>query len=308
MIRIFRKTEKTKLKRLGKFEAGIWIYAEEPKVEEIERLVHELGLDGGHLSDAQDADEMPRLEREDDQLYFFTRLPFTNDELHLETTPILFVIAPKFLLTLTSKPLPRIEKFTEEKINFSTARPERLALIIMTELLDQYDLYLNQVSRQIKGIRARLRSAEISNRDFIDFALVEDELNEVLAALTPTAAILKRLLVNKHLKLDQLDQELIEDLILASEQLIEGAKSSTKSIVNIREVYSTIMTNNLNRIIRKLTILTVLLSMLTFIAGLYGMNVALPFGGHRHAFSIVFGGAVAVTLLVIWLFRRSKWF
>lgn len=307
MIRYFRKTDKTRLRHPTKYEPGTWVYAENPKLEEIEKLVHQLKLDGGHLADAQDADEMPRLEREDDQLYFFTRQPFTNDELHLETTPVLFVIAPKFLLTLTNRPLSRLERFTEEKLVFNTSQPERLVLIIMAEMLDQYDLYLNQVSRQIKGIRSRLRNSEINNRDFVDFALVEDELNEVLAALTPTAAILKRLLVNKHLKLTQADHEVVEDLILASEQLIESAKSSTKSIVNIREVYSAIMTNNLNRIIRILTVLTVLLSILTFITGLFGMNVLVPFTAEKHAFSIVLAGSLTLVLLLLFMFRRNRW-
>lgn len=307
MIRFFRKTDKTHLRSPSKYEPGTWVYAENPKLEEVENLVHLLGLDGGHIADAQDTDEMPRLEREEDQLYFFTRMPFTNDELHLETTPILFVIAPKFLLTLTNRPMPKLERFTEERIQFNTTHPEHLVLTIMAELLDQYDLYLNQVSRQIKSIRSRLRNSEINNRDFIDFALVEDELNEVLAALTPTAAILKRLLVNKHLRLTEADHEQIEDLILASEQLIEGAKSSTKSIVNIREVYSAIMTNNLNRIIRILTVLTVLLSILTFITGLFGMNVIVPLHAHEHAFTILLVGSLSLVLILFWLFRRNRW-
>jgi len=234
-------------------------------------------------------------------------LPFTNDEQHLETTPILFVITPKFLLTLTNRPLPHLEDFTEGQLVYSTAQPDHLMLIMLDRILDQYETYLNQVSRQIKAIRSRLRVETISNRDFLDFVLVEDELNEVLSALTPTNAILKRLLINKHLKLNQGDEEFMEDIVLETEQLIEAAKSSTKSIINIREAYSSLMTNNLNRIIRMLTVVTVLLSILTVIAGLYGMNVKLPFDEYKHAFSIVVGSSLLIVLILLWLFRRNKW-
>lgn len=307
MIRYFRRTEKTVLKHLEHFEPGTWAYAEAPTMEETEHLIPDLGLDAGHIADAMDTEEVPRLEREGEQLYFFTRLPFTNDEMHLETAPILFVITPKFLLTLSARPLPHLDSFIDGSLTFSTAQPDQLMMIILDKILNQYATYLNQVSRQIKAIRTRLSIETISNRDFVDFVLVEDELNEVLSSLTPTNAILKRLLINKHLKLTQTDQELMEDLVLETDQLIEAAKSNTKSITNIREAYSSLMTNNLNRVIRMLTLVTVLLSILTVIAGLYGMNVKLPFSEYKHAFSFVVGSSLLIVAILLWLFRRKKW-
>lgn len=307
MIRYFRRTDKTALKTLEDFQPGTWVYVEAPTIEETESLIRELSLDAGHLGDAMDEEEVPRLEREGDQLYFFTRLPFTNDELHLETTPILFLITPKFLLTLTNRPMPHLEEITGGHQVFSTAQPERLMMFLLDQILEQYENYLNQVGRQIKAIRSRLRVETISNRDFVDFVLVEDELNEVLSALTPTNSILKRLLINKHLNLTQTDHEFMEDIVLETEQLIESAKSSTKSITNIREAYSSLMTNNLNRIIRILTLVTVLLSVLTVIAGLFGMNVKLPFADHDHAFSIIATGSLVLVLVLAWIFRIKRW-
>lgn len=307
MIRYFRRTDKTALRHLEAYEPGTWVYVEAPTIEDTEHLIAELALDAGHLGDAMDEEEVPRLEREGEQLYFFTRLPFTNEEQRLETTPILFIITPKFLLTLTNRPIPHLQDFTEGRFNFSTTQADRLMLALLDRIFDQYETYLNQVGRQIKAIRSHLRVETISNRDFVDFVLVEDELNEVLSALTPTNAILKRLLINKHLKLNQTDQELMEDLVLETEQLIEAAKSSTKSITNIRDAYSSLMTNNLNRIIRVLTLVTVLLSILTVIAGLFGMNVKLPFDDEEHAFSIVVVGSLTVVLILAWIFRKKRW-
>jgi magnesium transporter len=237
----------------------------------------------------------------------FTRFPFTNEELRLETTPVLFVLDKHFLLTISNVPIPRLNKFTEEKIEYSTDHPDQLMLIILNEIVEQFDSYLNQISRQIKSLRNRLRHESISNKDFVDFVLVEDELNEFLSALTPTNANLRRILINKHLRLSETDKELIEDLLLANEQSIEAARSNNKSITNIRDAYSTIMTNNLNTVIRILTVLTVVLSVLTFIAGLYGMNVKLPFDGNFHAFSIILGISTLVILLLLWIFKRNKW-
>jgi magnesium transporter len=307
MISYLHRAAKTRLKHLDAYKKGSWVYVEDPTIEETERLVNEFKLDGGHVSDALDPEEMPRLEREGDQLYFFTRFPYMSDELHLETAPILFVLSQDSLITVSTKLLPRYAKFTDEKIDFTTLAPDQLLLIILNEIVEQYDAYLSQIGRQIKSIRSRLRSQEINNNDFIDFVLVEDELNEFLSALTPTNAILRRILINKHIKLTDDDKDLIEDLLLANEQSIEAAKSNNKSIVNIREAYSTIMSNNLNRVMRILTVVTVLLSIMTVVAGLYGMNIALPFGHYEQAFSIVTGGSIVVVAVLLWLFRRSRW-
>lgn len=307
MIRYLYRAPKTKLVHLDTYRKGAWIYVENPTLEEIEYLVKTYKMDGGHVADALDPDEMPRLEREENQLYLFTRFPYTNEDLRLETMPILLVLTRENLITISTRELPRFSKFIDNKLHFSTLSPDQLLLIILNEVVEQYETFLNQIGRQINAIRSRLKSQEISNNDFVDFVLVEDELNDFMAALTPTNAILRRILINKHIRLTELDKELIEDLLLANEQSIEAARSNNKSIVNIRDAYSTIMTNNLNRVIRILTVVTVLLSVLMVIAGLYGMNISLPFGGHEHAFTIVIGISVTVITVLLIMFKRNKW-
>lgn len=307
MIRYFYRTSKTKIKYLETFKKDVWVYCEAPTDEEVKDLINQLELDAGHIEDALDEDEMPRIEREDSQLYLFTRIPLTNDDLRLGTTPLLFVLGEGYILTICNRPLPRIDKFLDDKIIFSTAHPDQLMLIILNEIIEQYDSYLNQVSRQIKAIRSRLRIEEISNKDFVDFVLVEDELNEFLSALTPTSAILRRLLISKHLKLSDDDRDLVEDLLLANEQSIEATRSNTKSIVNIREAYSTIMSNNLNRVIRVLTVLTVILAIPTLIGSLYGMNVKLPLDTANYTFGIIIILSLLISLALIWYFRKRNW-
>jgi magnesium transporter len=175
----------------------------------------------------------------------------------------------------------------------------------MTEIVNQYDVYLNTIGRRIKTIRSRLRGQEIRNEDFVDFVLIEDQLNDFLSALTPTNAILRRLLLGKHIALYADDEDLVEDLLLNNEQSIEACQADLKTIVNIREAYSTIMSNNLNRIIRILTVATVLLEASTLIGTFYGMNVELPFANKHYTFAalVLFTVAINTSLL---LFLRKK--
>ncbi len=147
----------------------------------------------------------------------------------------------------------------------------------------------------------------INNKDFVDFVIIEDELNEFMTALTPMTPILKRLMLGKHFKLASDDRELVEDLLLNNEQSLAACRSSIKSIVNIREAYSTIMSNDLNRIIRILTVLTVLISVPTLIASVYGMNIELPFSDSSSAFVILMFVALFLSFVLLLYFKLKKW-
>jgi magnesium transporter len=195
----------------------------------------------------------------------------------------------------------------QEQLEFETTHPDQLMLIIMRQIVEQFDDFLTQISHQIKTIRDRLRVEQISNQDFVSFVVIVDELNDFLSAMNPTNSILRRLLINKHLNLSEKDRELIDDLLLSNEQSIEAAKSNIKSVVNIREAYTTIMSNNLNRIIRVLTVLTVILAIPTLIASLYGMNVKVPFEFGTETFGAIVIMSIVISAGLIVYFRHKDW-
>jgi magnesium transporter len=147
-------------------------------------------------------------------------------------------------------------------------------------------------------MRSRLRSHDVGSRDFIDFVLIEDELNEFLSALTPLSAMLRRLLLGRHITLEPQAEQAIEDLLLSNEQLIEGSSGNVKSIVNIRQAYATIASNNLNRTMKILTGATVLIALPTMLFSFYGMNLQLPFMEHDLASLLVILAAVFLTIMI----------
>lgn len=310
MINYYYKTKRTdpEVQPLDTYKKGVWVHTESPDEEELIALAKEFKLEEDILLDVLDENEMPRVERENNTTYIFTRHATTNDELHITTSPILFVLRSDVLITITRTQFVRIDRFLTGRVEFQSNRPIELMLALFDQIDDEYETKLNSISRQIKSIRSRLRVEEIRNRDFVDFVTIEDVLNDFLSALSPTNSILRRLLLGRHLKLADEDKDLVEDLLLNNEQSIIGAKASLKTIVNIREAYSTIMSNNLNRIIRLLTILTVMISIPTLTASIYGMNISLPFEDKPYAFSVVSGISIFVTFLAIWLFRRNRWF
>jgi len=308
MISYYYKNIRSKsLEELDKYKPGAWVYVEAPTREELKQLIEDHSLDPGHVRDVLDEDEMPRLEKEDGISYLFTRFAYTGDHLNITTTPLLMVMSEHLFITIAARPLPRIERFKDGKIKFNTTQRTKLLLQIMDQIVDQYEVFLNSVARQIKTIRARLKVEEIRNKDFIDFVEIEDELNEFLSALTPTNSILRRLLLGNHINLYDEDEDIVEDLLLNNEQTIAGCRASLKSVINIREAYTTIMSNNLNRIIRVLTVLTAVISVSTLVSSIYGMNVQLPFERSQTAFVGIMMFTLTITMCLLYVFRRNKW-
>jgi len=309
MITYYYKNIRSKnLSVLDEYKPGAWVCVEKPSEEEIELLVKRFGLDAGHMEDAMDTDEMPRLEREGDLTYIFVRYAYTNDDLELTTSPLLFVVGQDILITVALNSLPRLQRFTSGKIEFSTTQRTKLVLQILDQIVDQYEVFINNISKQIKLIRTRLRSHDVGNQDFIDFVLIEDELNEFLSAMLPTTAILRRLMLGRHIPLFEEDQELVEDLLLNNEQSIEGCRSNVKSIINIREAYSTIASNNLNRTMKLLTAATVFLTLPNVFFGMYGMNVKLPLAEMEWAFFAVVIAVILASISVLWLAKQKRIF
>jgi len=309
MIKYYYKSLRSQqVQELSDYKKGAWVYVEAPTPDEVNYITAKFHLDPGHVADALDEDEMPRLEKEDDQSYIFVRYAYKNAEAELVTVPLLFVFSNDIVITISLVHLPCLDTFLKGKIDFATTQRAKLVLQILHQIVEQYDAYINGTSKQIKLIRSRLRGHEISNQDFIDFVLIEDELNEFLAALQPTNATLRRLLRGRYIPLFEEDQDIIEDLLLNNEQSIEACNGNTKSIVNIREAYSSISSNNLNRTMKTLTGATVLITLPNVIFGMYGMNIDLPFQHAGWAYAFVITASILLCLFVFLVGRNRRVF
>jgi magnesium transporter len=309
MIKYYYKSLRTEeVKELEEYKRGTWVYVEAPSVEELDQMAAKFNLDRGILEDAMDENEMPRLEKEGETSYIFVRFAMTTEEGELMTMPLLFVFGKELLMTVSLVRLPSLASFVQGKIDFATTQRAKLVLQILNLISDHYDTFIAGTSKQIKRIRAHLRRHAIGNQDFIEFVTIEDELNEFISALVPTNATLRRLMLGRYMPLFEEDQDIVEDLLLNNEQSMEACNSNMKSIANIREAYSSISANNLNRTIKILTIATVMIAIPNLFFSMYGMNIDLPFQHHAWAFPALIIFSIALLLAVIRFGRRNKIF
>jgi len=307
MIKYYYKSLRTAaLQEVDDFKRGTWVYVAHPTAGELARLSEKFNLDPGILEDAMDEDEVPRLEKDEGVTYVFVRFAYKNDRGDVLTAPVLIAFGGEYVITISVKHLPALDFLLRGRTMFATTQRAKLILLILSHISDQYDMFISQTSRKIKAIRSRLRSQGITNKDFIDFAFIEDELNEFLDALQPNNATLRRLLVGRHIPLFEEDQDLVEDLMLNNGQSIEASKANLRAIENIRDAYSAISANNLNRIILILTIATILIALPNLFFGMYGMNIPLPFEHARWMFGAILGFNAFLILIVLAIARKKR--
>ena len=305
MIKIFYKTIKEKrLAEIEDFRAGAWINAESPSEQELSLLSKKLGLDKNLLKDALDPREVPRLEVQGKTTYIFTRVPCQKKE-ETATSPLLIALSEKFILTLSASRIEALDIFIKDRVDFFTSQRTKFLIQMFFAINNEFSKSITLINKEVRGTRVNLE--KISNRDIVQLINFEETLNDFLSALIPTSSLLQKLLAGGYLALYEEDKELIEDLFLENNQLIEFCKSTLKTIVNIRDAYSTIMTHNLNRVIKLLTALTIILTIPTIISSIYGMNVRLPLQESPLAFLWVMGATATISLLVLIIFAKNKW-
>ncbi len=308
MVRIYYNNARARtLQLLDKEREGSFIWVETPTEHELEHLAERFNLELDLLRDAIDPNESPRVEREGGKTYIFTRYCLVNNG-KIATAPFLIIYAEKWLIAITNQPFGGISLFTDQKIEFLTTQKAKLLLQLLTQVNLTYTRQINIVSKQIWRIRSQLSKQQISNRHFIEFIDIEETLNDFVSSLVPMNGMFRALLSSTSIRFYEDDRDLIEDLTLGTNELIELAKSRLKTITNIREAYSTIMANNLNRVIKLMTALTILITIPNIVTGAFGMNVAVPIAHWPWAFWSIMGLMAAFIGLVAWLFKRNHWF
>ena len=305
MIKIYqKKISDTEVKEISDFRPGSWIRIQNANEEEIAVLEKDFKLDLNILKDALDPYEAPRIEIEDGIIYIFTRVAQKTGE-RITTAPLLIVVGSNFVLTLSKEESQILNKFMGKDLSFATTQKTQLLLRILSEIMKSYNIFLTSINRNVREASGRV--GKINEKVIMNFVGFEEELNDFLSALTHTSPVLQNILGGKLIKLYEQDGELMEDLILSANQLIGLCQSTLKNIVNIREAYSTIVTNDLNRVIKLFTSLTVILTIPTIIASLYGMNVKLPLAGNPEAFWIISLAIVVIVSVILYIFSRNRW-
>lgn len=306
MVQIYFSNKITKLEALEKPKTGCLVYIENPSHHELHEIAEEHGLDVDLLKDGLDPNEAPRIDEYSGRTYIYTR--FVLEESEKQTTsPVLIIFGLNMVYVISRKPFIALQNLLA-KDGVTTSKRAQVLLQILNEINAGYKARINSVAKRMWAVRSQLNKMQIDNEDFIHFIDMEEDLNDFLSALEPMNTQLNHLLTGKFIKLYEDDKDLMEDLELGSHELISLASSQLKTIRNIREAYSTITANNLNRVFKLMTGITILMGIFTMVTGIYSMNILLPYGHNPNAFWIVIGVTITLIGLAAVYFKKNKWF
>lgn len=304
MITNYRSTEdKLGLRELKSSMLGSWIRVEKPSEDEVAFLLG-YGIDGDLLGDAIDPHEVPRIEHDEGWTYLITRVPSASDDFNDYTTPVMFAMNRDFTVTVSRDSLGRLWQPFIDKTNQPTTHQAGLFIAMMETVITSYQTRVSAINRQMRATAnnlTKLRPADIST--LVEF---ERKLNDYLDAIIPSNVAVEKLLSGKMIKLLEDDKEMVEDLSVDLEQLVARCKSLLRTITNLRDSYRAVMDTRLNETMRTLTVVTVSLTIPTMLAGLFGMNVDLPFAsGDKNAFwLVVLVSIISASILSVYFFRK----
>jgi magnesium transporter len=305
MISYLRSTHyRPAIKQRDDLQPGSWIRSERPNDDEKIELT-KLGIDSDVLTDALDPHEVPRVQLEDGWTYFITRLPDTDDDFNDFTTPILFALGDKYMVTVSRDSLGRLWQPFIDRTLAPTTQKTKLFMLMLDAIARQYQTRIATINRQMRATNSSVHA--LKARDIATITEYERKLNDYLDALLPTNTALEKILGGKMLQLYEDDRDLIEDLSIDFEQLIARCKSLLRTITNLRDSYRAVMDTRLNETIRLLTVITLTFTIPTMFAGLYGMNVDLP--GDENApymFWAILGFSLLIALSLGMYFLRKR--
>ena len=308
MKRIFLTVD-DHLMEVNTLEKGCWVHLQNPTKEEIEGLNARFALDPTYLQAALDEEESARIERNDNQTLIIVDIPFVEAADHgysYSTVPLGIVMVDDVIITVSTRESNIITDFTEERIRgFWTFKRTRFILQLLHRNTSRFLVYLKQIDKASLLVQDRLKMS-MRNKELLQMMKLEKSLVFFSTSLKGNEMVMEKMLRTEMLRKYPDDADLLDDVIIENKQAIEMCAIYRDIMNGTMDAFASIISNNLNIVMKILTSITVLLSVPTLIASLWGMNVNVPFEHSDMGFWIVLGiGMLGSVLAFIFLWRNK---
>lgn len=312
MINFF-KTSEGELTKLESPVTGSWINVVDPTPEEIVFLTEEIEIFPDLINYSLDLDEMPRIERDEDEGYTFIllRIPHyqgENVDVPYATIPLGIIIVDGVIVTVCRYETDILKPLLNGKYRgLKTGKRYRFVLYLFLEASIRYLSHLRDINKTTEALEDKLQKST-RNREVLELVKYQKSLTYFSTALRSNEVMMERVQRMKLFNQYDEDADLLEDVITENQQAIQMTSIATEILSSMMDAFASIISNNLNGVMKGLAALTIIVSLPGTVAAFFGMNVALPGESHPLAFLIVFGIAIALTATVIFIFYKRDWF
>jgi len=308
MLAIYKTTEQG-LEQLDSMANGTWVKAVDPTPEEIQKLV-DWGIDTDYINYSLDLDEMPRLERDDEYTFILLRIPHSQPESDIPfiTIPLGIMIKGNTIVTICRYDKEMFKILANGKYRLlKTGKRYRFALYIFLETATRYLMHLREINRMTETIEDQLQKST-RNREVLELLKYQKSLTYFATALRSNEVMMERVQRTQIFNYYEDDQDLLEDVLTENQQAIQMTSINTEILSSMMDAFASIISNNLNGVMKALAAITIIINVPAVVAAFYGMNVALPGETHPLAFLTVIGISLFLTALAIFIFYKRDWF
>jgi len=311
MIEIFRYAN-SKVEKINEFEEKCWINITSPTDEEITEISEKFSIPADFLTDALDIDERARVECESTCDLIILRIPFLeeNSEIPFTTIPLGIILLKNSEIVITV-----CSKNNKVVTDFITGRAKTFKIkdrtdFILYFFLKTTHLYLNdlkEINRRTSAIEYELHQS-IKNEELIKLLNLEKCLVYFTTSLRSNDIMMERLQKTNIIPFDSVDTDIIEDILIDNKQAIEMSNIYSSILSGMMDAFASVISNNLNIVLKFLTGISIILMIPTLIASIYGMNIELPLQHFPYAFLVIMILSIVFSVAGIIFFIHRRWF
>ena len=296
-------------------EKGSWIDVVNPDSEDLQLVSMVTEIPTDVLKTALDTEERSHVELEDNYIFVVINIPIILETDSYDTLPLGIFITPDFIITLCIQETEVMRAFTENKYPlFYTFKKTRFLFQILYRSATLFLKYLMQINHRTDDIEDILRHS-MRNKEFFLLLELQKSLTYFTSALRGNGIVMERLMrlrrntsLHHLLKMYEEDEDLLEDVIIENKQAIEVVEMYSNILMSMSDTFASIISNNLNIVMKFLASITIILAVPTIIFSFWGINVPLPFANNVMGFVYVIAIAFFCALCAVFMLWRKDLF
>ncbi len=276
----FYKTINGRLTKLEELEDNCWVCAVSPTEEEVEFLTGTVGIELDFVRSALDEEESSHIETEDNgQTLVIVDVPTAEKQedektIIYSTMPIGIILTDKHIITISVRANPVISELADGLVkNVPTHLKTRFLLLLLLRVAMRYLQYLKQIDK-ISSMTEQQLHKSMKNKELIQLLGLEKSLVYFSTSLKSNEITLEKILRGRIIKLYEDDQDMLEDVLIEIKQAIEMCNIYSSILSGTMDAFASVISNNLNIVMKVLTSLTICMAIPTIVFSYYGMNVS----------------------------------
>lgn len=312
MIQYFKNIDQ-KTVEIDSPENGVWVNVLPPlKQEEFTELSNALDIPIDFLTDSLDIDERSRFEEDDNVKLIVIKTPtennsFNESDAYYITIPICIILTHNQIVTVNSFENTAIKKFLNTFQNRQADKRNMMVLKIFEKIVQNFMEHLKEINQRRNIFEQKLYDSS-ANEHLLELMRIQKSLVYVVTALRSNEMLMMKIERTNFLALTEEEKEILNDLIVDNSQALEMSNIYTNILSSTLDAFASIIANNQNQVLKRLAVITIVLTFPVLIASLFGMNVPSGFEHSRYAFYIVAFLSLGIALIIGWYFFRKKIF